>query len=338
MVITGATSGVGRAVVREFARRGAKIGLVARDEETLEIVAGEVEELGGEPFVMACDVSDAAELDRQAQRFIERFRGIDTWVGNAMVTVFSPVAKIEPDEWRRVIEVNFLGMVYGAQIALERMERQRRGKIVLVGSALAFRGIPLQAPYCASKFAIRGFFESLRCELRHKRSPVSVSMVHLPGLNTPQFSHSRDHMGRAPRPVAPVYQPEVAAKAIYAAAHSSRRELWVGRSTVMTVLAERIAPGILERYLAKTAWAGQLTDERISEKTWPENLFEAAPGDPGAHGPFDDEAKSRSLQLDADLHRGLIGAGTLLVAGITAAAASGTVRNLPRQALALLDR
>jgi short-subunit dehydrogenase len=282
--------------------------LIARDEEALAETVAEVEMLGGKAVALPCDVADPQAVSEAASTFMRHYKGIDIWINNAMVTVFSPVAKIKPDEFKRVMEVNFLGFVHGTQVALEKMEKQGHGKIVLVGSALAYRGIPLQAPYCASKFAIRGFFESLRCELRKAKSPVSLTMVHLPGLNTPQFSHSRLHMDKAPRPVAPVYQPEVASKAIYEAAHSRRREMWVGRSTVMTVLGERLAPGLLERYLAKMAWDGQMTDETVDPTQWPDNLFESAPGDPGAHGKFDYESKSSSLQLLADLHKPLVAA------------------------------
>src|SRR6266540_3827536 len=237
VVITGATAGVGRATVREFARRGACIGLLARDPDGLEITRKEVEALGGRAIGIPTDVAHADEVEAAASRIEESFGPIDLWINNAMVTVFSPIKELEPEEIRRVTEVTYLGTVHGTLSALRRMLPRNQGTIVQVGSALAYRSIPLQSAYCAAKHAVLGFTDSLRCELMHEGSGVRLAIVHLPGINTPQFSHCRTRMPRHPRPVPPVYQPEIAGRAIVWAAEHPRRELWVGGATVATIVA-----------------------------------------------------------------------------------------------------
>ncbi|QDG54736.1 SDR family oxidoreductase [Persicimonas caeni] len=321
VVITGATAGVGRATAEAFARQGAHIGLLARGQERLESTRRRIEELGGKAIGISTDVADAEQVERAAARVEEEFGPIDVWVNNAMTSVFSPAIEIEPEEYKRVMEVNFLGFVHGTQSALERMLPRNRGSIVLVGSALAKRGIPLQAPYCASKHAIQGYFESLRTELLHDDSDIKLSIVHLPAINTPQFDWVKSRLDNRAQPVPPIYQPEVAADAIVYAAHNDRREVYVGAPTVKTIFGNRIAPWYADRYLAKNGYDGQQTDEP-EDPNRPNNLWEPAPGDPGAHGRFDDRnPRARSPQLWATQHRtelGLAAIGIGLAIGLTA--------------------
>jgi NADP-dependent 3-hydroxy acid dehydrogenase YdfG len=292
VVVTGASAGVGRATARELARRGAKVALLARAGNGIEAAAAET---GGLPIPV--DVADAAAVEEAAARAERELGPIDVWVNDAMATIFAFTWDIEPDEIRRATEVTYLGAVHGTLAALRRMRARDRGTIVQVGSALAYRAIPLQAAYCAAKHALRAFTDSLRVELMATSSNVHVTMVHLPGLNTPQFTWVRARgIDHTPRPVAPVFQPEVAAKGIVWAAGRQRREVWVGGSTVATILANRIAPGLLDRYLARTNVKAQQTDQPLPPDR-PDYLFEPLPDDRGAHGPFDDEAKRRSLQL-----------------------------------------
>jgi NAD(P)-dependent dehydrogenase (short-subunit alcohol dehydrogenase family) len=302
VVITGATSGVGRAVARAFAEEGARIGLLARGQDGLEGAAKDVESLGGTALPVPTDVADPDAVEAAAAR-IERDLGrVDVWVNNAMTTVFAEVRDIAPEEFRRVMDVNYLGTVNGTLAALRRMLPRDRGAVVQVGSALAYRSIPLQAAYCASKHAVQGFTQSLRCELLHRRSRVRLCIVHLPGLNTPQFDHSLSRMPNKARPVAPIYQPEVAAGVIRWAAHHDRREIWVGGSTVATILVNRVAPGLLDRYLARTNYQAQ-QDQEPEDPGRPANLWAPQPGDPGAHGRFDRTAHARSLQAWLTTHR-----------------------------------
>ena len=323
VTITGASEGVGRAIARRFARDGALIGLIARGRESLEGARRDVEREGGRALVLPADVADPAAVESAASAVEDAFGPIDIWVNNAMTTVFAPFDDIEPDEYKRATEVTYLGSVLGTRAALTRMKDRGGGTIVQVGSAMAYRGIPLQAPYCGAKHAIKGFLESVRTELRHDNSKVHVTMVQLPGLNTPQFDHCRAKLGKHPQPVPPVYQPEVAADAVHWAAHHRRREVWVGVPTVYTILGNKIAPWLAERYLARTAVNSQQTDQPINGDL-PDNLFEPAPGDAGAHGEFDDMAHGRSLQFWATRHRReLAAAGAAGVAGAATALLRG---------------
>ena len=317
IAITGASAGIGRATVRRFARDGARVGLIARGEERLEAAAREVEQLGGEALVLPLDVADADAVEDAASQIEERFGPLDVWINNAMATVFAPVRETAPDEFRRSTEVTYLGAVWGTMAALRRMHQRDRGTIVQVGSALAYRSIPLQAAYCGSKSALRGFTESLRTELLHEGSNVHLTMVELPAHNTPQFRWSRAKMPRQPQPVPPIFQPEVAAEAIHYAAGSRRRELVVGWPAVKAVYGEKVAPGLLDRYLARNGYDAQQTDEPLDGER-EGNLFEPVPGDFAAHGTFDDRAKPRSLLFELDRRRGLIAA----VAGLGAVAAA----------------
>jgi len=327
VAITGASGGVGRAVAREFARHGAAVGLIARGDAGLDAAAQEVTELGGTPCAVPTDVADFEQVQAAAATIEERLGPIDVWVNNAMTTVFAFVDDIDPPEFERATRVTYLGAVWGTKVALERMLPRDRGTIVLVGSALAYRGIPLQAPYCGAKHAMKGFFESLRTELRHRGSQVHVTMVQLPGLNTPQFDHCLSKMPRHPMPVPPIYQPEVPARAIYWAAHNRRRELYVGFSTVYTIIGNKLAPWLAERYLARTAVDGQQTDQPF-DGTKAANLYEPVDSDhdEGAHGGFDDKAHTRSPQAWLSRHR--LGSG-LAAAGATVATAAllGSRRN-----------
>jgi NAD(P)-dependent dehydrogenase (short-subunit alcohol dehydrogenase family) len=300
IAVTGASAGVGRATVQRLARRGARIGLIARGRERLEAAAAEVERLGGEGLVLPLDVADAEAVDDAASRIEERFGPLDAWVNNAMATVFAPVTDVSADEFRRATEVTYLGYVWGTMAALRRMLPRDRGTIVQVGSALAYRSIPLQAAYCGAKHAIHGFTQSLRTELLHMGSNVEVAEVHLPAHNTPQFEWSRAKLPKHPQPVEPIFQPEIAAEAIVDAVEDPPRELLVAWPTVKVVYGERVAPGLLDRYAARTGWEAQQMDEPLDGER-AGNLFEPVPGDFGAHGRFDDRAQARSLLLDVRL-------------------------------------
>ncbi len=316
VAVTGASSGVGRASAQAFARKGAAVGLIARGTDALHATEAEVVSLGGRALAAPADVADAQALEQAAEAIEREFGPIDVWVNNAMASVFAPVSEITPDEFRRVTEVTYLGVVYGTLCALRRMRPRQAGVIVQVGSALAYRGIPLQSAYCASKHAIQGFTESLRCELMHEGSPVRVTMVQLPALNTPQFDVVRTRLPRHPQPVPPVYQPEVAARAVVAAAERpARREWWVGASTAFTMIGNAVVPGFADRYLARTGYDAQQTKEAVPSR--PDNLFEPLSGDRGAHGDFDSQAHDQSVQWLATRHRvalgglGLAALGTL---------------------------
>ena len=326
VVVTGASGGIGRAVAQAYAARGAQIALLARGEQGLAGAAEDVRRAGGRPLVVPVDMSDSDAVFAAAD-LIERELGeIDIWVNVAFTSVFSPFEHITPREFRRVTEVSYLGYVYATMAALQRMKPRDHGTIVQVGSALAYRGIPLQTAYCGSKHALQGFHESLRCELLHEKSNVHVTMVQMPAVNTPQFSWVLSRLPRHPQPVPPIYQPEVAARAVvYAGDHPRRREYWVGAATAATLLANAIAPGILDRYLARTAFDSQQSN-KPRDPNAPENLWSPADGpagkDFGAHGAFDDRSHSRSAQLWASQHHGVVGA----VAALGAAALAGAWR------------
>jgi NAD(P)-dependent dehydrogenase (short-subunit alcohol dehydrogenase family) len=312
VVVTGASAGVGRALVREFARAGASIGLLARGRDGLHAAATEVEQAGGRALVLPADVADADAVEAAAAAVEETLGPIDIWINNAMVSVFSPVREMTADEFKRVTDVTYLGIVNGTLAALRRMLPRDRGTIVQVGSALAYRGIPLQAAYCGAKHAVQGFTESLRSELLHDGSRVRVTMVQLPALNTPQFSWVRSRLPREPQPVPPIFQPEVAARAIYWAAHHDRRELSVGLPTVAAIWGNAIAPGLVDRYLARHGYEAQQTDEPVSPERR-DNLWAPVPGDHGAHGRFDHRARAYSLQSWINRHWWIAAAGVALV-------------------------
>jgi len=325
VVITGASAGVGRATAQAFAARGARIGLLARGRDGLEGARRDVEELGGQALVLPTDVADPHAVEAAALAVESTFGPIDVWINNAMVSVFSPVNEITPEEYRRVTEVTYLGQVYGTLAALRRMRPRNRGAIVLVGSALAYRGIPLQSAYCAAKHAVQGFFDSLRCELIHDNSRVRLTMVQMPALNTPQFGWVKSRLPRKAQPVPPIYQPEVAAEAIVWAAHHDRREVLVGMPTVDAVIGNKVAPGYLDHYLARNGYDAQMTDQP-RDPNQPDNLWEPVPGDHGAHGAFDARSRRYSPQLWADEHRGLLALTGLSVAAMTCAAWIGARR------------
>lgn len=321
VVITGASAGVGRATAIAFARLGAHIGLIARGRDGLEAARRDVEAEGGRAIVLQADVADPVQVERAAGTVDREFGRIDIWINNAMTSVFSTIQDLHPDEIRRVTEVTYLGTVYGTMAALERMRRRNRGTIVQVGSALAYRSIPLQAAYCAAKHAVQGFTESLRCELLHDKSDVRVTMVHLPALNTPHFSWARSRLPRTPQPVPPIYQPEVAAHAIVWAAHHERREVQVGMPTMVAIEGNKFLPGVMDRYLARNGYESQQTADP-ADPDRPDNLWAPLPGDRGAHGPFDDRASSRSTHFWLATHR----AWALLGCGLAALAAAPAMR------------
>ncbi len=295
------------------------MGLIARDHEGLEAAAEEARASGARAVTASIDVADAEAVEEAASIFEEELGPIDVWVNNAMTSVFSPVHELDAAEVKRVTEVTYLGSVNGILAALARMRPRNAGTIVQVGSALAYRGIPLQAAYCGSKHAIRGFVDSLRCELAHDRLEVKVTMVHLPALNTPQFGWVRNRLSDHPQPVPPIYQPEVAARAIVWAAAHPRRELHVGLPTVATIWGNKFLPGVLDRYLARTGYDAQQLD--VGDGQRPDNLWSPVPGDHGAHGIFDDQATSRSRQLSFTTHRRLAGGVAAAVAAMGVLAA-----------------
>src|SRR5688572_23519992 len=303
VVITGASAGIGRATARAFAARGARIGLIARNAEALEAARKEVESRGGEAVVAIADVADADAVERAAQTIEQAFGRIDVWINNAMTSVLGPIKEITPEEFRRVTEVTYLGVVHGTLAALRRMLPRDAGVIIQIGSTLAYRGIPLQAPYCAAKHAVQGFHDSLRSELLHDRSGVQVCMVNLPAVNTPQFRWIRSHMPRKAKPFGTIFEPEVAARAIVWASEHPRRELNVGWGTSQAIIANAFAPGALDHYLGRIGFDAQQGHEP-EEEGRPDNLHAPVPGDAGAHGVFSDQAKGSSPQLLANTHRG----------------------------------
>lgn len=302
VVITGASAGVGRATAREFGRHGAAVGLIARNRERLETAKKEIETLGGRALVLPLDVADAGAVEDAAEQVERELGPIDIWVNDAMASVFSPIAEMTAEEFKRVTEVTYLGYVYGTLSALKRMQGRDRGTIVQVGSALAYRSIPLQSAYCAAKHAIAGFTDSLRCELIHQRSRVHVTMVQMPALNTPQFGWVKSRLPHKAQPVPPIFEPEVAARAIYWAAHHRRRELWVGGSTVAAIVGQKFVPGFLDWYLGKTGYKSQQHDGP-EDPNRPNNLWESVPGNYAAHGTFDGRASGNSPALWMDIHR-----------------------------------
>ncbi|MEF3077045.1 SDR family oxidoreductase [Methylobacter sp. Wu1] len=314
VVITGAGAGVGRATVREFARTGARIGLLDRDQPRLEQAAGEVRSLGGEAVICKTDVAEATQVEAAAAHVEAAFGPIDIWINNAMATIYSPFQEIAADDYKRATEVTYLGAVYGTMAALRRMKPRNYGIIIQVGSALAYRAIPLQSPYCGAKFAIRGFTDAVRSELLHDRSRIRLTMVQMPALNTPQFEWGKNRMPMRPQPVPPIFEPEMAAKAIFWASRHKRREVYVGWPTVKAIWANKFIPGLIDRYLARTGYEGQQS-EQPADTAAPDNLWQPVAGDFAAHGRFDRRARPGTLQLWASLYREPIALG-LLVTGL----------------------
>jgi NAD(P)-dependent dehydrogenase (short-subunit alcohol dehydrogenase family) len=318
VVVTGASGGIGRASARAFAARGDTVALLARGEKGLAAAARDVERAGGHAVVIPVDVADSAAVFAAAERVETECGPIDVWVNVAFTSVFAPFVEVRPEEYRRVTEVSYLGYVYATMAALKYMKPRDSGTIVQVGSALAYRGIPLQTAYCGAKHAIQGFHEALRCELLHDKSHVRVTMVQMPAVNTPQFSWVLSRLPRHAQPVAPIYQPELAARAVlYAAEHPRRREYWVGASTVATLAANAVAPGLLDRYLGRTGIKAQQTGQP-KDPDAPANLWDpadAADGeDFGSHGIFDAKSHTRDPQLWASQHHGVLGAAAAALA------------------------
>lgn len=303
VVVTGAGAGVGRATAEEFARHGYDVALLSRDPERLARAADELHRVYGvRTLPLPTDVADAAAVERAASDVERELGPIEVWVNVAMATVFAPVAKLTPEDVARGTNVTYLGQVHGMMSALKRMRSRNRGHIINVGSALAYRSVPLQSIYCGAKSAIRGFTDSLRSEIIHDKLAIKITMVDLPAVNTPQFDWAMNKMGRKAQPVPPIYQPEVPARAIVFAARHPRRDVWVGYPTVQAILANRIAPGLIDRYLAKAGYKGQLTDKLLPANA-PANLFEPVSGDYGAHGRFDSKARTASWEMFTDRHR-----------------------------------
>jgi short-subunit dehydrogenase len=305
VVITGGSAGVGRATSRLFARLGADVGLIARDQNRLEATREEVEQHGRRACAIVADVASAQAIEAAAGEIEATLGPITVWVNNAMASVFSPIKELHADEIRRVTEVTYLGVVHGTLAALRRMLPRDRGVIVQVGSTLAYRAIPLQAPYCAAKHAVRGFTDSLRCELIHDHSGVHITMVHLPALDTPQFDWVLNRLPGRPKPLPPIFAPELAAEAIVWAARHRRREVYVGASVAAAIHANKIAPRVLDRYLAHTAYDGQHTAE-AAEPNRPFNLWKPVAGHQAAHGRFGSYAQRRSVQYWWTTHRATI--------------------------------
>jgi NAD(P)-dependent dehydrogenase (short-subunit alcohol dehydrogenase family) len=327
VVITGASAGVGRAIAHQFARAGWRIGLIARDTEALDEVKQEVEHFGGSAAVAAADVSDAEAVFASADLVEKTFGGIDVWINDAMVTVFSPVWEMTSQEFRRVTEVTYLGFVHGTMAALRHMRPRNRGTIIQIGSALAYRGIPLQSAYCASKHAIRGFTDSLRTELIDDRSRIRVTVMELPAVNTPQFEWARTHMPHQPRPVAPVVQPEVIARAVFDAVRNPRREYWIGSSTLKVILGNMALPGFLDRYLAKIAFKGQETAQPVSSDR-KDNLIDPVHSLHRTRGRFESEATEKAIVVAGPVARVapiLLGGVLLFATGMLVAAAAGRI-------------
>ena len=313
VVITGASAGVGRATARLFGAKGWRVALLARASDGLEAAQHEIEIAGGEALAIPTDVAVAEQVEAAANQVEQTWGTIDVWINEAMATIFCEFRNVFPADFKRATEVTYLGTVWGTQAALKRMQQRNQGTIVQVGSALAYRSIPLQSPYCGAKSAIRGFTDSLRSELIHQKSNVHITMVQLSVFNTPQFDWGRACIEKQPQPVPPIFQPEVAADGIYWAATHRRRELWVGWPAAKAILATRLVPGLLDRYLARTAYTGQHTDQSIPSDR-PDNLYEPFVPDHGAHGRFDTRARNGSTQLFFAKHR-------LLTLGMASAAA-----------------
>jgi NAD(P)-dependent dehydrogenase (short-subunit alcohol dehydrogenase family) len=310
VVVTGASAGVGRAIAREFARHGACVGLLARGGDGLRGAERDVQRLGGRALAVKVDVCDDRQVEQAAERIERELGAIDIWINNAMVSVLSPALQMTPDEYRRVTEVTYLGYVYGTLAAVRRMLPRDRGVVVQIGSALAYRAIPLQSAYCGAKHAVQGFTESLRTELLHDGSRVHLTTVQLPAVNTPQFSWIRTRMPRCPQPVPPIYQPEVIARAVHWAAYHRRREVSVGFPTVKAIIGDKFIPGWLDYYLASIGYDAQQTNEPVQPGR-PDNLYAPLAGDHGARGTFSDRAHNFSVQMWLNQYRAWLALGGL---------------------------
>ena len=313
VVITGSSAGVGRATAHRFAKAGAKIALLARGSRALHGAAEEVRAMGCQVLAIPTDVSNADQVEAAADRIEQELGPIDIWINAAMATIFAPVSEIKPEEFQRATNVTYMGAVHGTMSALKRMRPRNRGQIVQVGSALAYRSVPLQSAYCGAKFAIRGFTDALRVELMHEKSDVGVTMVQLSAFNTPQFQWGRTRLPRRPQPVPPIYQPEVAAEGIYYAAHHRRRELWVGYPAVKAIIGNGLVPWLADKILARQGYSGQMDDHPVPADR-PDNLFEPVDHDFGTHGRFDERSRRFSPQLWANTHRRRVAAGVVGVA------------------------
>ncbi|MEC4723124.1 SDR family oxidoreductase [Noviherbaspirillum sp. CPCC 100848] len=331
VVITGASAGIGRALARLFGARGYQVALLARNQDSLATACREIEQAGGVCLPIRTDVAHYDQVEEAAERVERELGPIEVWINNAMATIFAPVEHISPDDFERATRVTYLGAAWGTMVALKRMKPRNRGTIVQVGSALAYRSIPLQAPYCGAKSALRGFTDSLRSELIHDGSAVRLTMVQLSAFNTPQFNWGKTCFSRQPQPLPPIYQPELAAEAIYHAVRRPRRELWVGFPVVKAILANRVAPGLLDRLLASRAYSGQFADEALPPGRQ-DNLYRSVAGDQGAHGRFDDRAKASSWQFWISTHRLMTAVMTMTAVALGTAAVVATTERKVRHA------
>jgi NADP-dependent 3-hydroxy acid dehydrogenase YdfG len=324
VAVTGASAGLGRAIAHAYAKRGAKIGLIARNPEALEAAKEECERLGGRAICLPTDVADADAVERAADAIEEAFGPIDVWVNDAMVSVFSPVKEMTAADYKRVTDVLYLGFVHGTLAALKRMLQRDRGTMIQIGSALSYRSIPLQSAYCACKHAINGFTDSLRCELYHDKSNVKITAVQMPAMNTTQFDWVKNRMPDETQPVPPIFEPEVAAEVVYAAgvAKNPRREYWVGSPTVLAIVGQKFIPGLLDKYLGRTGYDSQQIKGQPQAPDAPNNLYQYVPGRHSARGKFVDRSKNSSGEVFVTLHRGwfALGAALLASAGVIAVA------------------
>lgn len=319
VAITGSSAGLGRAIAHAYAKRGARVGLIARNPEALDAAKRECEALGGQAICLPTDVANAEAVDQAASQLEEAFGPIDIWINDAMVSVFSPVKQMEPSDYNRVTEVLYLGFVYGTLAALRRMLPRNRGTIIQIGSALSYRSIPLQSAYCACKHAINGFTDSLRCELHHDKSNIKITNIQMPAMNTTQFDWVKNRMPNMTQPVPPIYEPEIAAEVVYAAgvAKKPRREYWVGMPTVMAIVAQKFIPGLLDAYLGKTGYKGQQLEGQPQDPNAPNNLYKFVPGRHSARGKFDDRSSRTSAEVFFSLHRDWFALGAVgVLAGV----------------------
>lgn len=315
VAITGSSAGLGRAIAHAYAKRGARLGLIARNPEALDAAKQECEALGGQAVCLPTDVADPDAVDRAATQLEDAFGPVDVWINDAMVSVFSPVKEMEPSDYKRVTEVLYLGFVHGTLAALRRMLPRNRGTIIQIGSALSYRSIPLQSAYCACKHAINGFTDSLRCELHHDKSDIKITNIQMAAMNTTQFDWVKNRMPNMTQPVPPIYEPEIAAEVVYAAgvAKEPRREYWVGMPTIMAIVAQKFIPGLLDVYLGKTGYKGQQLDGQPQDPNAPNNLYNFVPGRHSTRGKFDDRSSRTSAEVFFSLHRNWFALGAMVV-------------------------